>query len=463
MYSLLSTLNTGASIVLTILVPILVAGAGVFLFFRVRRERGRFISGNLKKGTLDKEGFDEFLKKRFASANKSTRFTVFYVEINDAKPLIESFGEKQYRNAVNTLEDRFYKFFPRGSRICSYEYDSIMVYTEEDMTKKDISDLAAFCLLEGHKSIGMLTRVKLELDINIGVCSYNAFSADFQTFKQNLELALATSKRNGLNRFIVYSSELMGTDTEEYKYYQEIKQAIEDEEFTLYYQPIYDLQQNKPIAYESLVRWNHKTLGVLSPAKFLPIMEQSGDINWVGTWAFEQMLLTYSRHKEKSNDGIFFTMNLSPKQLMNPKLVEDLRHILKKYRVNANEVCLEIVEFAMFDKVPQVAENIERLTQSGFKMAIDDFGLETSSLKMLDNLQVQYVKLNKNFVDQSQDDFLIGGVVDALIGYAEKENISIVALGVEDDVTVDYLKERKIQCGQGYVLGKPLPPEEYGL
>lgn len=463
MYSMLLERNTGVSILFAILVPLLAAGAIVLLFFGIRRERRRYISNKLKKGTLDKEGFDEFLKKRFASANKNTRFTVFLVEINDARALIESFGERQYRNAVAALEDRFLKTFPRGSRICSYDYDSIMIYTEEDLNKKEVADIAAFCLMEGHKPIGMITRVKLELDLNVGVCSYNAFSADYEAFKQNLELALATSKRKGLNRFIVYSSELMGTDTEEYKYYQEIKQAIEDNEFTLYYQPIFDLQQNKPIAYESLVRWNHKTLGVLSPAKFLPIMEQSGDINWVGTWAFEQMLVTYTRHKEKSNDDIFFTMNLSPKQLMNPKLVEDLRHILKKYRVNANEVCLEIVEFAMFDKVPQVAENIERLTQSGFKMAIDDFGLETSSLKMLDNLQVQYVKLNKSFVEQSQDDFLIGGVVDALVGYAENENIRIIASGVEDDVTVEFLKERKIHCGQGYIFGKPLPPEDYGL
>ncbi len=464
MYLQTLALKPGVSIFLTILILLLSGAAIFFLFLGVRKDRARYISGKLKTGTLDKEGFDEYLKKRFASATKHTHFTVFYVEINDAKPLQDSFGLKQYQNAVATLEDRFYKLFPRGSRICRYEYDALVIFCDEDLGKKEVSDIASFALVEGHKPIGLVTRVRVELDLNMGIASFSAFNAEYEGFKQSLQLALATSKRSGLNKFTIYSSDLMGSDTEEYQYYQEIKSAIEAEEFTLYYQPIVDLQTSKPVGYETLLRWNHKTLGVLSPAKFLTIIEQSGDINWVGTWAFEKMVSTYASHRETNiSNGIVFSMNLSPKQLMNPKLVDDFRRILHKYRVDPSEICLEIVEFAMFDKVPQVKDNIQHLTQSGFKMAIDDFGLEMSSLKMLENLQVDYVKLDKSFVDQSQDDFLIGGVVDTLVGFAEQKNFRIVAEGVEDDVTLEFLKERKIHCGQGYFFGKPQPPEEYNL
>ena len=189
-------LQDGVTIFLTILFA-LVAGAAIFFLYRgVRKDRSRYINSKLKTGDLDKDGFDEFLKKRFASANKNTKFTVFYIEVNDAKPLQESFGEKLFQSAMSTLQDRFYKLFPRGSRVCIYEYDAILVYTEEDMTKKEISDISAFCLVEGHKPIGNATRVKLELDLNMGVCSYNAFSPDFDTFKQNLELALVAASTN---------------------------------------------------------------------------------------------------------------------------------------------------------------------------------------------------------------------------------------------------------------------------
>lgn len=463
--SLLAVLdgNDGVKILLSIVVPLLVIATGVFLFFRIKWERSRYISSKLKKGALDKEGFDELLKKRFASANKNTHFSVFYIEINDAKPIIESFGEKQFGGLVGALEDRFFKIFPQGTRMCAYEYDSIIALVEEDYSRKELSDLASFCIMEGHKSISMLGRLKLEPDLNVSVCTYNSFSPDFDTFMQNIQVALAASKRNGLNRFMLYSGELIGADSEEYKYYQEIKRAINEKEFTLYYQPIFDLQKNKVVAYEALLRWEEKTLGVLPPAKFLTIMEQSGDINWVGVWAFEQMVSMFSRHKDRKNDGVFFSMNLSPKQLMNPKLVDDFRRILKKFRVSASDICLEIVEFAMFDKVPQVVENIARLNQAGFKMAIDDFGLETSSFQMLENLNVQLVKLNKEFVEQSQDDFLIGGMVDTLVGYANNKDIRIVASRVEDDVTVEFVKEHGIHCAQGYYFGKPLRPEDYDL
>jgi EAL domain-containing protein (putative c-di-GMP-specific phosphodiesterase class I) len=148
---------------------------------------------------------------------------------------------------------------------------------------------------------------------------------------------------------------------------------------------------------------------------------------------------------------------------MYPRLAEDFRKIYKKFKIPAQNICLEIVEFSIFDKVPEVSSNILKLTQMGFKIAVDDFGLEMSSLKMLENLKFDWVKLDRKFIEQAQDDFLIGGVVETLVGFAEHKNFKIVAEGVEDEVVLEYIKGLKIQYGQGYHFGKPLPPEEYGI
>ena len=99
----------------------------------------------------------------------------------------------------------------------------------------------------------------------------------------------------------------------------------------------------------------------------------------------------------------------------------------------------------------------------GFKIAVDDFGLEMSSLKTLDDLQFDWVKLDRKFIEQAQDDFLIGGLVETLVGFAEQKKFAIVAEGVEDEVILDYIKGLKIGYGQGYHYGKPQPPEEYNL
>jgi len=458
-----ANVDQGVAIMFTIIF-VLVAGAAIFFLQRgIRKERNRYMAEKLDVGEMDRAGFDDMMTRRFATATKNTYFSVMFIEINEAKDLKESFGEKQYQFILDTLIKRFYKVLPKSTKICLYDYDLIAAVINEDLDRKPLSDLSSFCIIEGHRAITLVTRVQIEVDISIGVASYNAFSATYEQFRQNLELSVAASKRNGLNKFTIYSADLLGADSEEIKYYQEIKAAIEANEFTLYYQPIYDLNSNQPVGYESLLRWNHKTLGVVSPSKFLTILEQSGDITWVGNWAFTQLLKTAEEYRTRHPDKhVLFTMNLSPKQLMSATLVEDFRKALRKFnKVPAADICMEIVEFAMFDKMQAVADNIEKLQQCGFKIAIDDFGLEMSSLKMLENIHVDWIKLDKKFVEQSKDDFLFGGLIGTLVGFAERSGSKIVAEGVEDDVIVEYLKDCKIQYGQGYYFGKPLPAADY--
>jgi len=311
----------------------------------------------------------------------------------------------------------------------------------------------------------LLTRTKMTVNVNVGIASNNEFSPDDATLLQNVELATLNSTKGGFNKYEIYSEQLAETQTEEYKQYQEIKLAIKEHQFTVYYQPIVNLQTGKVMAYESLVRWEHPTLGLLTPAKFLPIMEQTGDINWIGTWAFEELLKMQTKHyrDHPEDSDLIFTLNLSPKQLMYPHLAEEFRKVYKRYKIPAGNICMEIVEFAMFDKVPEVSSNILKLTQMGFKIAVDDFGLEMSSMKMLEGLEFNWIKLDRKFIEQAQDDFLIGGLVETLVGFASHKEFLIVAEGVEDEVIQEYVKGLKIGYGQGYYYGKPQPPETYNL
>jgi EAL domain-containing protein (putative c-di-GMP-specific phosphodiesterase class I)/GGDEF domain-containing protein len=457
-------LKSGVAIFLSILIVVIFVVAIFFLYRGIKRERHRYIGEKLKINDLDRAGYENMLDHKFRSANKHTHFSVMYIELQDAKGMKNAFGEKQYGDIIDTLSERFYNVFPKGTKICVLETDLIAAFIDEDLDKSSLSSLASFCLTEGCKPISLITKVKIEPDLNIGINSYNSFNTTVESFNQNLDYALAAAKRSGLNRYVIYSADLMDKESEEYKYYQEIKSAIEANEFTLYYQPIYNLVENTVCAYESLLRWNHHTLGVLAPNKFLQIMEQSGDINWVGIWAFEQLVSARARYVEKNPEsGVVFTINLSLKQLLNNELCDEFRRILKKHRAAASDFCIEISEGAMFDKRNVVVENVQKLHQCGFLIAIDDFGLEMSSLKMLENITVDWVKLDRAFVEQSKEDFLMGGVVNTLVQFADKKRYKVIAEGIEDDVVLDYIKGVKIGYGQGYYFGKPLPPEEYGI
>ena len=467
-YSLLEdslNLDTGVYILLVSLFAVVCVVASVFLFLGIKKDRNRLIAEKYKIRQLDRLGFEEMIKHKYEIARDDTHFTVMLLQIDDIENMKTSLGERQTLKIRQQIKDRLIRVIPHGSKICDFDDDRIALYIEEHMDNTGISTVATFMITECNKTVTLLTRAKLVVNVNIGIVSNNEFSPNAVDMLQNLEIALANSQKGGFNKFSIYSEELAEMQTEEYKQYQEIKEAIAQHQFTLYYQPIYDLNSNKIIAYESLVRWNHPTLGILSPDKFLPIMEQTGDIDWIGSWAFDELLRRETKYfKEHPEDkDIVFSINLSPKQMMYAHLAEEFRKIYKRYRIPARNICLEIVEFAVFDKVPEVSSNILKLQQMGFKMAIDDFGLEMSSLKMLEDVQFDWVKLDRKFIEQAQDDFLIGGVVETLVGFADKKNFAIVAEGVEDDVIRDYIKDLKIGYGQGYFYGKPLPPEDYNI
>ena len=465
--SLLETklnLDSGVYILLVVLFFVFCIGACVLLFFGIRRDRNRLIAEKYKIRELDRTGFEELLKHKYDIATDDLHFTVILVQIDGMSDMKTSLGERQVKKITQTLRERMVRVIPRGAKICDYDEERLAVYIEEHMDNVGLTNVASVMISECNRPVTLLTRAKLNINVNLGIASNNEFSPDAVSLLQNTELAVITAMKGGFNKFIIYSEELAETQTDEYKQYQEIKEAIAGHQFTLYYQPIYDIMANKPVAYESLVRWEHPTLGVLTPVKFLPIMEQTGDINWIGAWAFEELLRTQTRHyKEHPESDLIFTLNLSPKQLMYPHLAEEFRKIYKKFKIPAKNICLEIVEFQMFNNVPEVASNILKLTQMGFKIAIDDFGLEMSSLKTLEDLQFDWVKLDKKFIEQAQDDFLIGGVVDTLVGFAERKNFIVVAEGVEDEVILDYIKGLKIGYGQGYFYGKPKSAKEYNI
>lgn len=464
--SLLSlNLNKGVYILLLVLFFALCIVGSVFLFFGIRRDRRRLIAEKYKIKELDRLGFEEMLKHKYDIATADTHFSIMLVHIDGMTDMKTSLGERQVKKITEMLRERMLRVIPHGSKTCDYDGETLAVYIEEHMDNKGLTNIAMVTISECNKPVTLLTRAKLNINVDVGIASNNEFSTDSVALLQNAELAVVTARKGGLNKFVIYSEELAETQTEEYKQYQEIKTAIAEHQFILFFQPIYDVNKNKPIAYESLVRWQHPTLGVLTPFKFLPIMEQTGDINWIGTWAFDELLRIQTKHyKQYPEDSeLIFSFNLSPKQLMYPHLAEEFRKIYKRYKIPARNICLEIVEFAMFDKVPEVASNILKLTQMGFRIAVDDFGLEMSSLKTLEDLQFDWVKLDRKFIEQAQDDFLIGGVVEALVGFAEKKNFAVVAEGVEDDTILDYIKGLKIGYGQGYFYGKPQPPEEYKI
>lgn len=402
--------------------------------------------------------FDEFIRKKIAM-NKKTPFTLFNIEISDSQSLTKSFGEQQYNNALDIMISNIRLLFNNEIKVGKQKED-VFIYLKGNLSVKNLNQLCSLLLAETQKSILVAGTLKIEFDVNVGVASYPE-SGSLEALKQNLRLALVAAKRKGINQFAVYDKNISNKETEEYKSYMEIKSAIENREFTLYYQPIVDLESLEVFGAESLLRWNHREKGVLPPSKFLDIMEHTGDINWVGFWALEQLIKQSQQWKAQYPDRkLLLSLNLSPKQLMNPQLADELRRIIKKYRINPDSICMEIIEFAMFDSLEQVKDNVLRLRQMGFQIAIDNYGLEFSSLNRIENTSIDIIKLNRSFIKQTKDNEMSLQIIKMLVSYAQEKNIMIIAEGIENAEVVQYVKSLGIKYGQGFYFAKPGNPKE---
>lgn len=449
------TLDKGTMYLFLIVLVILSIVILLLLVRSVKKERGKLgeLTGQKEMVTVD--DFDDFIRKKI-QVSKKTPFTLFLLEISDSKSLIKSFGLQQYENAIDIMISNVRLLINDNLKISKQDEDSIIIYMKGSLSVKNLTQLCSMILTETEKSILIAGALKLDFDVNIGVASFPESGNKLEVLKQNLQLALVSAKRKGINQAAIYDTNLSNKETKEYKSYVEIKNAIENKEFTLYYQPMVDLSSLEVFGAESLLRWNHKERGVLPPSKFLSILEHTGDINWVGFWAMEQLIKQAGQWKSQYPDRkLMLSMNLSPKQLMNPQLCDEMRRIIKKYRIAAKDFCLEIVEFAMFDSVEQVKDNITKLRQMGFQVAIDNYGLEFSSLNRLNTMTVDIIKLNRGFIKQSKENEMAAQIIRMLIKFANEKEIKIIAEGIEDEEVLSYVKELGIKYGQGFYFAKP--------
>ena len=278
---------------------------------------------------------------------------------------------------------------------------------------------------------------------------------------ESLDIAIYTCKREGGNQCRVYAPESATEESTNLEYYKEIKQGIKNKEFTLYYQPQVDCVNKKLFGFEGLLRWNHPKHGVLSPFKFITILEQSGDIKWVGEWGLESLIRTLQEvQKAFPGENQVFSMNLSPKQLLSPSLAIEFQKIVRKYKINPASISLEIEEFAIFDKHDVIKKNLKDLKAVGFKISVDGFGLDFNGIKKLEELQIDIVKLDKQYMDPDTDMELKQRFISLLIEFAAKNNITIVAEGIEDLEDLSYARKLGINVIQGYNFSKPMAAEE---
>lgn len=447
------------NIVFTVLSVVAAIALTVFLIFRTRRER-KYVGSKIgEKGILSADAFYKLVSDTANSAGKRTKFTLYQIDIRRYDTLIKTIGDEQYATVVKEQCEALQKLQPWGVYIGMKKQDSIyMLIKGEQGSTESICQLIINNLARNY---ALTQGMSVDVSLNVAAAPYPESGNTAEDLFKNLDITMVVSCRKGENRYALYSPQFGNAKTDEYLYYQEISEAIKAKEFTLYYQPIVDTNTMEVVSCETLLRWMHRTKGVLPPSSFLYVMEQTGDINWVGQWSFEQLMRQSTVWDNNYEQRFDIAFNLSERQLLNPELADEFRKIAKKEKGNQSKILLEIDDMTLYQTSDIAKKNLDAMFANGFKICLDGFGTTFTSPTMLEDLPINQIKMEKVFWSKLKDSSIVANTIKILLTYAEEKGLKIVAAGVEDAEEMELLRKHGIVYMQGYVFSKPKDAKDF--
>ena len=247
----------------------------------------------------------------------------------------------------------------------------------------------------------------------------------------------------------------------ENKTYDELKQGLKRNELVLYYQPQIDIQKGVIIGVEALVRWNHPSKGILPPSYFIAIAEKTDLINLIGDWVIHEGVSQIKKWLLQGMPISSMSINLSPIQLRNKKISEEILKVLNEVGLDPSILDLELTESVLMHDAEDVNYVIKKLVDEGVTFSIDDFGTGYSSFAYLKKFDVQRIKIDQSFIKGLNQNLEDKKIAQSIIDLANELNLDTIAEGVEDEATLTNLKNMGCTQAQGYFIGKPMSAKDF--
>ncbi|MBC7404615.1 MAG: EAL domain-containing protein [Cytophaga sp.] len=300
---------------------------------------------------------------------------------------------------------------------------------------------------------------KVYLTASVGITLYPDDATVSSDLFKNADQALYVAKNAGRNRFSYFTKTMEESARVRLQTLTDLRGAIAADQLKVYFQPIVDLTTNKVIKAEALLRWFHPSLGMISPAEFIPIAEESGLIHDIGDWVFKESALWAQRWSKQIGQPFQISVNKSPIQFYAKSKYTSWTEYLQLLGLPGKCICVEITEGLLLSA--GVGEKLQEYNKSGIQVSIDDFGTGYSSMSYLKKFTVDYLKIDQSFVRDMEHDETDRAIAEAIILMAHKLGIKVIAEGIETEGQRDLLMAAGCDCGQGYLFSKAISPAEF--
>jgi len=387
------------------------------------------------------------------------RFAVMFIDLDRFKQINDTLGHGVGDMMIRVCGERLKALLREDDTVARFGGDEFVLLLENLSSPSDAAMLAKKALAcfeepfltDGHE---------LHVSASIGVSVYPEDGADAETLVKNADTAMYRAKERGRGSYCFYTAQMNAQGTERLMLESGLRRAVERGELELHYQPKMELGGQRIVGVEALMRWRHPALGMVSPAQFIPIAEETGLIESIGRWALERACADAMTWREVGLPALQVSVNLSPRQLGSRNVINEIRTILDTTGLEPGLLELEITEGVMMKNPEHAVKLLEDIRAMGIGLAIDDFGTGYSSLSYLKRFPLSTVKIDRAFIHDVSENADAQALVDSIITLAHGLRMKVVAEGVETMVQLDHLRSRGCDEIQGFLLCKPLPRDE---
>ncbi len=408
-------------------------------------------------GLANRSLFLERLQQKVIAAGSSQRkLAVSIVDIERFKAINDAYGRQAGDELLRQLADRIKSAGPDPTRVARIGPDHFAIVSDvenEDDVGRLTEQRLATCLGPAFRLSGR----ELRLSARVGIAMYPGDGGHAEALFANAEAALKKAKATG-ERYLFFAPAMTERIHENLSLENKLREALDKEEFVLHYQPKVDVENRGIVGVEALIRWQSPELGLVPPMKFIPLLEETGLILQVGSWALRRAALDHRAWAERGLKPPRVAVNVSPIQLRQRDFVRDVEHAIMK-GIAPVGIDLEITESLIMQDIHATIEKLILLRKLGVQVAIDDFGTGYSSLSYLAKLPVQTLKIDRSFVIAMLEDPNTTTLVHTMITLAHSFQLKVVAEGVESEDQANMLRLLGCDQMQGYLFSKPVPVE----
>ncbi len=347
------------------------------------------------------------------------------------------------------------------ARLGGDEFAVVVIEDEGEATAIGVAER----ILDSLRHPFLVNGARLLVSVSIGVAQRHSGTDDAAELLRNADFAMYMAKGAGKGRYQLFDAQMHDNMLDRSALKADLARAVPSGQLRLEYQPIIDLLTKDLLGVEALVRWQHPALGLLYPADFIALAEETGDIDAIGNWVLEAATRQVGcwRRTVDQCARLWVSVNLSPIQLKSDQNLFAIRDLLTNCAMPADNVVLEVTESALVADGDEGVASLESLKRLGVRIAIDDFGTGFSSLSTLAKLPVDILKIDRSFVSGHAAGPAFTHMLEGILGLADRLSLAVIAEGIEEPEQLDLLVALGCSMGQGYLLSRPMPADAFDV